>query len=201
MTIEAYLTIFAILSGPVIAVFITRLLDDLREKKARRLEVFKTLMRTRRTPIFPEHVGALNLIELEFSENKDVIARWKDLLKHFADQHVRREEELVNDTLSMQEQNNRNEKFYERLAKERQALLAKLLHSMAKALKFKIEQLEIFEGGYTPQGWGDVETAQRIARQYLVDLYEGKKALPMALVDFIDLSQKLEKKEKKHDKI
>ena len=54
-----------------------------------------------------------------------------------------------------EESRQRDNLFNKRLFDERQRLLAKVLHSMAKTLNFKIEQLEIFEGGYTPQGWQD----------------------------------------------
>lgn len=176
------LTIIAIFIGPMIAVLITRWLDDRREKNARRMDVFKTLMRTRRTPIYPEHVGSLNLIELEFAKDDEVITKWKELLNHFAEQHVRKTTEETSDSLPKHESSARNKAFNERLAQERQTLLAKLLHSMAKALDFKIEQLEIFEGGYTPQGWGDVDTAQQLARQFLIELYLEKRSLPIKIL-------------------
>jgi hypothetical protein len=54
---------------------------------------------------------------------------------------------------------------------------------MARALRFKIEQLEIFEGGYTPQGWEDEYIEQRTARGFLIDLYKGKVALPVMVFD------------------
>jgi hypothetical protein len=54
---------------------------------------------------------------------------------------------------------------------------------MAKALNFKIEQLEIFEGGYTPQGWEDELAEQRLVRKFLLDLYQGKVALPVMVFD------------------
>jgi Family of unknown function (DUF6680) len=41
------------------------------------MDIFKTLMPTRRTPMYPEHVGALNLIELEYYKDKTVLAQWR----------------------------------------------------------------------------------------------------------------------------
>ena len=85
--------------------------------------------------------------------------------------------------MSKDEAYSRDDKFHARLASERQALLAKLLHSIAKSLGFKIEQLEIFEGGYSPQGWEDVEREQRFIRRYVVEMALGRRHLPVSLVD------------------
>jgi hypothetical protein len=82
-----------------------------------------------------------------------------------------------------------NEIFEKRLGQERQSLLAKLLHAMAKALGFKIEQLEIFEGGYTPQFWAEVETEQSIIRKFVVDLAHAKRVVPMGVIDYRSAQQ------------
>ena len=59
-------TVLAVLVGPVIAVLITRYFDNRRADEARKLDIFRTLMRTRRLPLHWDHVGALNLVEVEF---------------------------------------------------------------------------------------------------------------------------------------
>jgi hypothetical protein len=172
------LTIIAIVAGPIVAVMITRWIDESRERTRRRMDVFRTLMRTRRTPATPEHVGALNLI---YAGDASVIANWKTLFTHFAAVHGRNASEQISDSLSLEERAQRENRFSERLGKERQALLSKLIHAMAKALKFRIEQLEIFEGGYTPQGWVDDDLQSRRMRQFLIDLYDGRKWLPVGV--------------------
>ena len=55
-------TIFAIVYGPIKAVKITRELDDKRAKEQRRLDLFRTLMRTRQVQLDAEHVYSLNLV-------------------------------------------------------------------------------------------------------------------------------------------
>ena len=54
---------------------------------------------------------------------------------------------------------------------------------MARVLNFKIEQLEIFEGGYTPQGWETELLEQQAVRNFLIDLYRGSKALPVLVFE------------------
>jgi len=176
MTLNEILTLIALVGGPVAAVLLTRYTDQSRERSSRRMDVFRTLMRTRRAPTTAEHVGALNLIEIEFASDQQVLSAWKNLFGHFAQEHPRRPDELV---LRDRDRRRCDEAFYGRLADERARLLSKLLHAMAKALNFKIEQLEIFEGGYIPQGWEDELVEQRLVRKFLLDLYQGKVALPV----------------------
>ena len=68
------LTILAIFIGPISAIAVSRILDNGKERKARQMDIFRTLMRTRRTPIWADHVGALNLVEIEFKDNPTIIA-------------------------------------------------------------------------------------------------------------------------------
>lgn len=178
----AIVTIIALILGPVIAVIISKISDANRSKRGRRLDIFRTLMRTRRTPIHPDHVGALNLVEIEFQGEAETISAWKVLITHFAANHPRNSAEEIRDGMTGEEKNGRDNKYGERLHDERQKLLAKLLHAMAQVLGFKVEQLEIFEGGYTPQGWHDVELEQSAIRRYAVDLYLGRRVLPVSVV-------------------
>jgi hypothetical protein len=60
----------------------------------------------------------------------------------------------------------------------------RLLHAMATALKFPVQQLEIFEGGYTPQGWVDVEAEQALVRKLFVEIYAGLRLFPLAVWDY-----------------
>jgi len=79
------LTVAAIFIGPVAALFTQRMLDELREKKRRRLDIYRTLMSLRATPLDPAHVRALNSIDAIFDGNgkdEDVRERWGRLLAH-----------------------------------------------------------------------------------------------------------------------
>src|SRR3569832_1227238 len=84
MTIADWLMITAVFLGPIVAVRLTRYLDDQKEVRARKLEIFKTLMATRAYNVSWSHVEALNRIDLEFDKNhkteKEVIEAWKEYL-------------------------------------------------------------------------------------------------------------------------
>jgi hypothetical protein len=176
------LTLIALVCGPVAAVLITRWLDDRRLRDARRMDVFRTLMRTRRTTTSVEHVGALNLIEIEFADNEAIKGRWSAYYQHLAASPVRRQNELVEAITKPDEAASRDKAYNNRIYAERQSLLAKLLHAMANELGFKIEQFEIFEGGYVPQAWVDVENEQSSLRKLVLALFAGK-SIPVRLVE------------------
>ena len=73
MRLVDWLTITAILLGPIIAIRITRYLEKGRDDYARKERIFKTLMATRATRLSGDHVQALNMIDIEFYEKK----KWK----------------------------------------------------------------------------------------------------------------------------
>jgi hypothetical protein len=150
------------------------------------MDVFRTLMRTRRSNLAPDHIGALNLVEIEFAKDQEVLSAWKMLFSHLGTTHPRRDEEKI-DGLTEKDKpeiERRNELFGGRLGRERQSLLAKLLHQMARVLGFKIEQLEIFEGGYTPQFYTNVENDAEAIRRYVIDLANGNRVVPIGVIDY-----------------
>ncbi|WP_286909324.1 DUF6680 family protein [Roseovarius sp.] len=161
VTILGVATAGAALIGPALAVWITRMSDDRKEVRARRMDIFRTLMRTRKMPIHFDHVGALNLIEIEFAKDADVIAAWKNYLKNLS-------ERLPADA-------NKDDEIA--FSKARENLLTKLIYEISKVLKFKVEQLDILEGNYIPQGWNDDDWEQKIVRKALIDVLGGRRPL------------------------
>jgi hypothetical protein len=159
-TLTAIATIVALLVGPILAVLVTRYVDNKRFNQVRQMDVFRTLMRTRMMRLNPDHVGALNLVEIEFYGEKAVIEAWKAYWAH-----------LRKPVPGESQQQN--------VFQERNGLLTKLLDAMAKALNFNMEQLDIFEGGYAPQGWIDNEQDMRLLRTLLLDILSGKRGIPV----------------------
>src|SRR6185295_6479127 len=92
ITISDWLTILAILIGPLVAVQLTRYLDNKKEVRERKLSVFKTLMATRAYNLSWDHVVALNRIDLEFDKRKPkeraVIDAWKAYLDLLGDKNI-----------------------------------------------------------------------------------------------------------------
>ena len=159
----AVATIVAVLVGPIIAVLVTRLIDEHRAKKHRRWEIFRNLMCHRRTPMNVEFVGALNLIEIEFADDQRVIQAWKQLLTTF--------EKMATESLSDDQ--------FSALIEERSQAQTRLLDAIARNLGTEIEQLDIYSGGYSPKGWFDLENEQAVIRRLFGEIALGHKAFPV----------------------
>jgi hypothetical protein len=155
--------IFATFAGPIAAVLVTRGVDNLRDKERRRLEVFRSLMRTRRMPLSQEHVSALNLVEIEFISKPKVIAAFKALLSHYDSGYG------ANKTLD--ELKAANDKA--------DALRTTLLSAIAVVLGYNFEQMDILRGSYMPQGWGVELDEQTAVRKGLAELLSGRRPLPI----------------------
>ena len=68
----------ATIMSPILALLISRNMEEKRFIKDRQLQIFRTLMQHRDSLLTPEYVAALNLIEVEFhSEVKVIEARRK----------------------------------------------------------------------------------------------------------------------------
>jgi hypothetical protein len=160
------ISVVAILVGPILAVLVTRKIDHERAERERRMDVFRTLMKTRRLRLSSEHVTALNLIEIEFY---GVAAVKTARESYFENLSKKLPTDIKESDEHFAEQNRR---------------LAKLLHAMGKALNFSnLEQLDIMTGGYTPQGWADIEQQQQILRYLLIDLLNGNRGIPISPVN------------------
>lgn len=185
MTVNDWLTIAAIVLGPIFGASLAVWLEARRAKRERRLDIFRTLMRTRRNPMWPDHVGALNLVEIEFQDHPKVIQNWKALFQHLGTEHVRRQDEQTDKDMPQHEQNERNNRYWLRLLQERQEILTELLHAISKVVGFsKMEQLEIFKGGYTPQGWNDIDMEQAAVRRLFTEIYLGRRMFPIGVFHF-----------------
>jgi hypothetical protein len=149
--------VFATFAGPIAAVLITRWIDRKRALRDRQLEVFRALMRTRKSSLQPDHVNALNLVEIEFHGVGTVLGAYRDLMRHI----------------------NTPTAFNEQWLNTHRSYLTKLLSAMAKDLGYTIEQLDVFEGGYYPSGWGQIEEQNLAMRLGFLELLSGKRSLPV----------------------
>lgn len=165
LTLNEGLTLVGLILGPAIGSYLVVRLEDYKSQRSRRMNIFVTLMRTRGQSLSFDHVNALNLIEVEFHNDKEVITAWKEYLGELS------KPPLVN--AAAEAISNR--------AEDRRKSLAKLIHKISKVLKFKIEQFDIFESNYTPQGWHDDEQQQKYLRMLLINLLSGTTSIPVTL--------------------
>ena len=152
------LTLSAIIFGPIIGIYVSKHTDKRHQKIDRRLEIFKVLMRTRNSNLSPEHVGALNLIEIEFYKEDRVLKALEDYFQHL---------------------NDYNDANAQRWTLRRPQLFTRLLSEIAKSLGYEIEQLQILGGGYAPQGWIDLENRQIEFQKGMISLLKGEIGFPV----------------------
>jgi hypothetical protein len=82
--IKDFVTILALIIGPVVAVIITLWSQKRSEKKAAKIRLFVSLMTHRGSvPITAEWVAALNLIDVVYTKHRRVIEAWHDLYDYF----------------------------------------------------------------------------------------------------------------------
>ncbi len=161
MTIADWLMIFAVISGPVVAVRLTRYLDNKKEIRSRKLDIFKTLMATRAYTVAWDHVHALNRIDLEFDKNnkkeKAVIEAWKEYLDLLSDKDIPKDQ----------------------WGTRRVDLLVELLQKMAIVLDYDFDKTHIKNSTYSPVAHGDLEAEQIALRKGFIEVLEGKRVIPM----------------------
>jgi hypothetical protein len=169
MKISDWLTIAAIISGPVLALLVQRILDNLREAKQRKLDVFRSLMTSRGTRLAPRFVEALNLIDLEFKGEAPVLNAWKELQDHYFEWGQKSDAESAAEA---KELNNR--------AVE---LLSDLLMRMGSVVGYSFDKVFIKKGFYYPKGLVNVEQEQHALRQSLLKVFNGQSLLPVAVFE------------------
>lgn len=160
-TIE-WLTILAILLAPLAALQVSALLERRREKRQRRFELFKTLMATRASGLSPDHVRALNSIDVEFEgkdkKSKAVLHAWRAYHDHLGSSQEDRE--------------------HWRLTK--QGLLVDLLYHMAQGLGYDFDKTSIKNTSYLPDGYLEADEHQLVIRRGFAAILSGKAAIPIA---------------------
>jgi hypothetical protein len=117
-------------------------------------------------PLNIDHVGALNLIEIEFHDDDKVMGALRALIDHFHSGYG------SNKTIEELEAANTKSDI----------LRTTLLSAMANNLRYKIEQMDIHRGGYTPQGWGVEWDEQTTVRSGLAKILSGRQPLPISVV-------------------
>ena len=149
----------ATLFGPIISVLIainyTRYADGQKIKNDRQFEVFRNLVKTRGFQLHPDHVISINLIPLDFKDDTDVMAKFKEYINHLY-------RPIPNET-------SENQRFTD----EREMLFGKLLVSIAKSLSINIDAAEVKHFTYSPMGWASVENEQQQIRRLMMSVLQG----------------------------
>jgi hypothetical protein len=181
--------IIATLVSPCLAVQAQKWLEELREKKRRKMIIFATLMTTRASRTAPDHVMALNAIDLTFIGNsakeKAVVAAWQIYFDHLH-QFPAETEEPETFKMKMQVWGEKGEDLF-----------VALLKSLSDALGFNFSEVQLKRGIYYPRAHGEKDAFDFLLRNALTNVISGKASIPMNVTGFpfsqeaVDLQQKL----------
>ena len=169
MNISDWLVVIAILLAPIFALQIQKYIEDRKEKRARKMQIFRTLMTTRATRLDAKHIEALNMIDIEFFKNEEVTEKWKLLLDNFANYPQDPNEKNYESKLSS-------------CAEKSDGLFVDLLSEMAKSLDYKFDEVHLKRNIYIPKGQTDYMMSQEFMRRAFVEVLSGKRAIPIKVL-------------------
>ena len=142
VSLESWLTIAAILIGPLAALLIQKYLENRRARTDRKVRIFRDLMANRASRLSPAYVQALNGIETEFYGDTKVIEAWRSLVNHLYTPHGA-------DDVSQT-------RWTDRVTE----LLTDTLYAMAESMDYHFDKVTLQRNVYYPTGWGTIELEQ-----------------------------------------
>ena len=163
----------ATIAGPILAVQAQKWLEKATERRKRKLDIFYVLMATRDARLSPEHVRALNQIDLEFSgarflanvhlqtpKERRVTDAWKAYLENLG--------ELANENNFASLNITRAERFLS------------LLLSLLEYFDFRFDR-NTLRGSYSPMAHEQTQIEQDSIRTNLAAVLAGKQNLSIAI--------------------
>jgi hypothetical protein len=158
----AVATIVAIIAGPLFTLLLQKWTEARREKRQARQFVFRTLMMYRATPLNPNFVQALNLIDVVFDSKKKtentVRTDWKKLLDH-----------LNNNAQSVT------------FVADTKTYIGKLLSEMGACLGYTFDEVYIQRHSYQPAALTWKEEEQQSLRKLMLEVLRGNKRLSVSM--------------------
>lgn len=174
-----WLTIVAVLAGPILAIQAQKWVERRQAKTGMKDGIFRTLMATRAARLAPEHVQALNMIDIAFYEKRSFgrqrqtnAERQVCIARRAYFDALDVDVKAMSESKAEQWAHNRDEKFY--------ALLA----AIATAQNFDFDSVDLRRAVYSPVAHGAIELDQEAIRIGLAKLLKGEVALPMRVVNF-----------------
>ncbi|MBI2252613.1 MAG: hypothetical protein HYU63_07770 [Armatimonadetes bacterium] len=155
-------------------------IETWKEKKNRKLWIFKSLMATRGALISNEHVSALNMIDLEFSDKnkkeREVKESWKGYLNQLASSpaYPKKNDE---DLSKYKEDYKKHEEDLKTWSNNNSDHLAKLLQAMGKCVGYDFDIISIKKRIYSPAGHVQDELEERALRTFAIKFLSGENPI------------------------
>lgn len=173
---DAWVIVFATLLGPVLAVQAQKAIERARERRSRKSWVFHQLMATRAARVSPEHVQALNMIDLAFygrrvlgthrrsKSEQAVIDGWREYHDHL---NTKAEGE------GLRIWNVRGDELF-----------INLLFAMAEDVGYRFDRVQLKKGAYSPIAHSELEEQQRALRTLAIGMLSGERPIKMDVTGF-----------------
>lgn len=174
--VNEWAIILATLAGPVLAVQAQKAIERARERHSRKSWVFHQLMATRSARVSPDHVQALNMIDLAFygrrvlgirrrsKSEQAVIDAWREYHDHL---NMKAEGEGL--------------RLWNVKGDE---LFINLLFAMTEDVGYKFDRVQLKKGAYSPIAHGELEDQQRALRTLAIAMLSGQQPLKMEVTGF-----------------
>jgi regulator of protease activity HflC (stomatin/prohibitin superfamily) len=133
MKLYEWLTLLAIVIGPLVAVGITLWIESRSRKHDQRVVVLRLLIATRHVPADPGFLAAINLIPIEFNDVPAVITAYNEFIVASGvklDGHS--DEQILQNTATK---------------------LTRLIFEISRSLGFKLRETDIQTTAYASDGW------------------------------------------------
>lgn len=155
------LTLVAIIVGPIVGVYVTRLIDKNREKRDRQFAVFHELMRTRKVKLSLEHVSALNVVQIEFYGCDKIVTAYQVYIQQ------------LNTPLP------KDPEAIDHRFKDWDDTFFTLLREIGDHLGYRLDKRDLDRFSYAPMGWGNDEAQTRLFRQLMIEVLRGERGIPV----------------------
>ncbi|WP_155636542.1 DUF6680 family protein [Burkholderia multivorans] len=185
MGIGDWAIVAATLAGPVLAVQAQKWVERAREKGVRKDQVFQALMATRANRVDPEHVRALNLIDLVFfgKQKRGRASRTKAeqaVIDSWHEYHDHLNTEIPEDAAA-------GAAFFA----SREELFVNLLAAMAVERRYLFDRVRLKKGGYTPMAHGKADELRTQVLIGAAEVLSGTTPIKIAAFDGTRVSDAL----------
>ena len=158
-----FVSLAAIFLGPLMGIWVTRLIDKAKENRKQRWDLFVTLQRTRGLELTPEHVSAINMVPIVFPKDSAVLRAWEELL----------------DSLNDPGWNSAETDVRRRVNELSAAKRMNLFRKIATAVDAKLPDKEEHTQGYVPVAWTNEQLQTMEAREQLLKVLKGNQFIHM----------------------
>jgi len=167
----------AVVIGPILAVQAQKIVESFKEKRERRMKLFRILMSTRAERLNREHVQALNMIDIEF---------YGRMIPFIKTRYQTRKEQAVTHSWKSYNSHLNRQGEYETIepwVKKNDELFVDLIYSMSQALSYDYDKVQLERDCYRPRAHGNLEKSQQNILAGVEKVLSGERPLPMHVVN------------------